>query len=535
MTKRDARDWTTPLLLTLSLHLLAFTLFINHRLFAVLEQPQPGALITLKAEIDGDDPDETDQDEGAAPGPQSPDPEPAKATVAELMRDAEKPPLTPLPQREPRPKPAPRPPEPTPLEERLKASAEAAGVMPLDGPDVPRPASGAAGSRGEARRQDGLRKHGGGADTEDAVAMGLRWLASVQDHDGGWDSDGYMQHYLPGADLQQRMAEGVGLGRNDVGITALCMLAFTGAGNSDLQGAHRSVVARARAWLLKQQRVEDGGFGLPQDAHRVTFYGHALATLALADLCLLTGDASLRAPLQRAVQYLARCQGPGGGWDYAQHYPGNDTWQPSTRNDLSISGWAALALAASREAGIEVPTDTLARLVHMLREHTRSDGDAIYANEGIRAMHRGVSMMSVSNLCRRLLGEPPDSETQQRQLRRISDNPPDWSAQDDLLGSNMYHWYYGSLAMLLSRDDPGGEDRWRSWNIALKRTLLPNQVKDGDRKGSFEPGQDYWARGGGGRLYSTAICVLTLQIYYRYEPELIRAHAADLAPLWQRD
>jgi hypothetical protein len=341
-----------------------------------------------------------------------------------------------------------------------------------------------------------------------------------------------MTHYLPNADHFQRMGEGVGLGRNDVGISALCMLAFTGAGHDDREGAHSGVVRRARQWLLSRQRVEDGGFGLAQDTLRVTFYGHSLATLALADLFLLTGDESLRTPIQRAVHYLSRCQGDGGGWDYPQPYPGDSNWKRPTRNDLSITGWAAMALVAAREGGIDVPVESLKRLVNLMRESTRLDGEAIYANEGVRAFHRGMSMLAVSNLCRRLLGEAGDTETQRKQRDRMAAMPPAWDGAAEMTGSNMYYWYYGSLALLLGRDQTGGEDRWRQWNIALKKTLLPHQEKSGDRRGSFDPKADYWANNGGGRLYSTAICVLTLEIYYRYEPELIRAHSADLAPLW---
>jgi hypothetical protein len=85
--------------------------------------------------------------------------------------------------------------------------------------------------------------------------------------------------------------------------------------------------------------------------------------------------------------------------------------------------------------------------------------------------------------------------------------------------------------MLLAKDGDGGDDRWRQWNIALKRTLLDNQVKSGGRRGSYDP-VCHWGKNGGGRVYSTAICVLNLEIYYRYEPEYLRVRAGELAHLW---
>ncbi|MBK8208038.1 MAG: terpene cyclase/mutase family protein [Planctomycetes bacterium] len=536
MTKRRKRDWGTPILLTLSVHLMAFTLFINHRLFSLWEEPRKGDFVTQLGGIEGVDPnDAKEKDEGAAPGPAAEEVQPSSASVSEMMREDDQPQPQPLPERT---KPVENATQSAatdtrPLSERLAANAGGSGSATVGQSPATLPGGGATGSRGQSRRADGLRKHGGGSDTEDAVEMGLAWLAKVQDHDGRWDSDGYMTHYLPGAPQHERMAEGVGMARNDVGITALCLLAFTGAGHDHLEGKYAGTVKAARDWLLSRQRADDGGFGLPTDTYRPTFYGHAIATLALCDLYMLTGDEKLRTPVQRAVNYLCDCQGDGGGWDYAQRYPGDTRWNRPERDDLSISGWAMLALTAAREAGLKVPVDSLVKLAGLMREATRKDGEAIYADQGVREFHRGMGMLAVSNLSRRLLGEAGDSPMQTRQRERMSATPPNWKAASELEGSNMYYWYYGSLALMVGRDADGGEDRWRKWNIELKKTLLPNQNKSGPRRGSFDPGGDYWAQAGGGRLYSTALCVLMLEIYYRYEPEYLRSHARELAPLWE--
>lgn len=530
---RKRRDWTTPLLLTLSVHLMAFTLFINHRLFTMFEQPRKGDHITRFGGVEGVDPaDEKEKDEGAAPGPQAEENQPSKASVSEALREEllpqPQPPATPA-----RPVEGPSKPETTDsrtLAERLAASHGGATVGESS---VNLPGGGVTGMRGEGRRQDGLRKHGGGSDTEDAVELGLAWLAKVQDHDGKWDSDGYMVHYMPGATGNERYDEGVGMARNDVGITALCLLAFTGAGHDGRSGKYATTVRKARDWLLSRQRVEDGGFGLPTDTYRPTYYGVSLATLALCDLYLLTGDQKLRTPIQRAVYFLCDSQGDAGGWDYSQRYPGDDKWQRPERNDLSITGWAVLALTAAREANLDVPQDALRKAAELFTQQTRKDGEAIYANKGTREHQRGMGMLAVSNVCRRLLGEDRESEIQRKQRQRLDKQPPKWSEANELLGNNMYYWYYGSLALMVGRDAEGGEDRWRKWNIELKKTLLPHQVKSGPRRGSFDPYNDAWAKSGGGRLYSTAICILMLEIYYRYEPEYLRAHAKELASLWE--
>jgi hypothetical protein len=507
-----------------------------------MQQPRAATGTTLQvSNLVGDDPEDTQQqdDSGAAPGDSAPNP--AQASVSSALQQVTSVEPVPLPQRD-RTKPQPDPAagenqaesaaDSMTLAERLARMKPAGGSSGADAQAFT-PGGGSHGLRGQGRRGEGLRRNGGSAETEDAVEMGLAWLASVQDSDGRWDSDGYMSHYLPNASAFDRGAEGMGLGRNDVGITGLCLMAFTGAGYVHTQGRYAQTVRQAKDWLLSSQRVEDGGFGLERDPNRPDMYGHCLATLGLCDLYLQSGDQRLRTPLRRALNYLLEMQGPGGGWDYAQRWPSQaGKFELSNRNDLSITGWAVMALVAGREAGFEIPRENLVRVQQCLKTATLSDGDAIYANQGVRADARGLAMLAVSNVSRRLLGESSSSRTQQLQRDRLGRNPPDWHKAGELLGSNEYAWYYGSLALMLGRDAPGGDNRWREWNAALKRTLVDNQCKAGPRKGSFDP-RGHWARHGGGRLYMTALCVLTLEIYYRYEPEYLRVRAGELGWLWE--
>jgi hypothetical protein len=74
-----------------------------------------------------------------------------------------------------------------------------------------------------------------------------------------------------------------------------------------------------------------------------------------------------------------------------------------------------------------------------------------------------------------------------------------------------YYWYYATLAMY----QHGGKE-WDTWNEAIKTQLLANQHTRGELAGSWDP-DDVWA-GVGGRVYQTAICTLSLEVYYRYLP-----------------
>ena len=74
----------------------------------------------------------------------------------------------------------------------------------------------------------------------------------------------------------------------------------------------------------------------------------------------------------------------------------------------------------------------------------------------------------------------------------------------------MYYWYYGSIAMFQL-----GGPYWKAWNGALKNALIPTQKRMGCNNGSWDPA-GAWG-GAGGRVYATAINVLTLEVYYRYK------------------
>ena len=91
-------------------------------------------------------------------------------------------------------------------------------------------------------------------------------------------------------------------------------------------------------------------------------------------------------------------------------------------------------------------------------------------------------------------------------------------AGDFLLGElpgegtyNLYYWYYATLGMYQLQGV-----YWQRWNEALRATLVSRQVKDGPLAGSWDT-NDLWG-GHGGRVYTTAMATLTLEVYYRFLP-----------------
>jgi len=83
-----------------------------------------------------------------------------------------------------------------------------------------------------------------------------------------------------------------------------------------------------------------------------------------------------------------------------------------------------------------------------------------------------------------------------------------------------YYWYYGTLGM----HQMGGRF-WRHWNEKIRRMYPEKQRRSPpDLFGSWDPDT---AVLNGGRLFSTAMSILSLETYYRFSPLLGEVDAAE--------
>src|SRR5262249_43734353 len=153
-----------------------------------------------------------------------------------------------------------------------------------------------------------LRRFGGDARSEAAVAASLDWLARHQAADGHWSLDGFPRD-------GKCNCGNPGGHHNDIAGTAFGLLPLLGAGYTHLPGTreqpnpYEKTVRRGLDYLLrKQAKTGDLGGGM---------YAHGLAGLALCEAYGLTRDARLKRPAQLAVNYTVFAQHGGGGWRYA--------------------------------------------------------------------------------------------------------------------------------------------------------------------------------------------------------------------------
>lgn len=378
-------------------------------------------------------------------------------------------------------------------------------------PDSPRPLEATPyRSRFGSEKQVALETFGGGVDTERAVLEGLKYLAAHQREAGHW------------ASARDRDAK-----YHDVrvGNTALCLLAFLAAGHTpDSDTQFSGTARRAVDYLLGTQLRRNGHFG------DTASYGHGIATYALAECYALTRSPSLRVPLERAVARILSQQIPDGyrggerlegGWGY--YYGDGSTYDSWPR--VSITSWQVMALEAARLGGIEVDEEALLAAGRFIAGSWDAHLGALRYSHDPQRLGSGYPTLPGSTpaglFALSLLGQDLSEDRfrapREYVMRRA---PRGWRYEGEeafveRAAANVYFLYYGSLAMLRA----GGSD-WRRWNVALKETLLPSQQQDG----SWRPLGVYARYAGDTRedsVFTTAMCVLSLEVYYRYFTPLL--------------
>jgi hypothetical protein len=358
-------------------------------------------------------------------------------------------------------------------------------------------------SRLDANRSARAERSGASAASEQAVERALDWLARHQDADGRWDGgtaryedgtavagdDDFTIHCPPGQTCFGECA----YWEADTALTGLALLTYLGAGYTHTEGKHATTVAKGLEFLLAQQK-KDGD--LRGASKAVGMYCHAMATLALCEAYALSLDEHLRDPAERAISFLVSARARDGqAWRYL---PG------ASVGDTSILGWVVMALKSAREVGLRVPDQAGIRrgtLLWLDRVSAgQSKGLARYQpTESVTA-----TMTAEAWICRQFLGaggpQPSSSEAANYLLQHESDRGD----------RNYYYWYYGTLAMFQH-----GSQAWLRWNTRVRDRIVTLQRPSGHQVGSWDPDDTmYGARGG--RLYSTTLAALTLEVYYRY-------------------
>ena len=220
----------------------------------------------------------------------------------------------------------------------------------------------------------------------------------------------------------------------------------------------------------------------------------------------------LRKYAQKGVNYLEKHRNPYKVWRYQPR--DND-------NDTSVTGWGVMVYKSAQDFKLMVNAQALKLCGVWFDEVTDPlTGKCGYSKRGEQSsrhpgdhstrfpQERGECMTAVGLMCRFFLGQTPkEQEVMTRAANTILAKGPRWDEKSGAI--DHYYWYYATYALY----QMGGK-HWKQWSKELTPAVVKTQRKDANFKGSWNPA-GAWGEDGG-RVYSTAILVLTLEAYYRY-------------------
>ncbi len=325
--------------------------------------------------------------------------------------------------------------------------------------------------------------------TENAVMRGLRWLRDHQNEDGSWGE------------------------KNKAAMTGLALLCFLGHGELTESPEFGFTVNHAVQWLVDGGNKYDSRLSMTRDGwgDNAGVYEHAIATYALGEFYTLTKDERLTELLPKAVAYIVQGQGPDGGWAYRY-----DKSQPG---DTSVSGWQVQALKAAHLTKLNLP-GVEAALDQAMKNFDRVQGPN--GGYGYRGPEDRYSLTGVGVLSE-LFWRGKRNKDLQRSVEFITDkSEKEFPVRYQGEKGDLYAWYYHSQAMLMY-----GGSAWTNWERRFSGEVVQAQTLAGDwppmRASGVGHLQD--ADNLNGQVYRTSLCVLMLEVYYRYLP-IHRAEAA---------
>jgi len=186
-----------------------------------------------------------------------------------------------------------------------------------------------------------------------AIERGLEWLSRAQGDDGAFRERGGLTY--PAA------------------MTGLAGMALVASGSTPTRGRYWREVRRGVDFLLRAADPRTGLVSVPSEEPH-TMYGHGFATLFLGSVRGMEEDRQtqekLQLALRRAVALISAAQSPAGGWYY----------DPDSNSDEgSVTVTQVQALRACRMAGVLVDRATIDRAVDYVRRCQNADGSIRYS------------------------------------------------------------------------------------------------------------------------------------------------------------
>ena len=197
---------------------------------------------------------------------------------------------------------------------------------------------------------------------------------------------------------------------------------------------------------------------------------------------------SIGAALELAVRAAVTSQkkNPLGAWRYSPD---------ATDADTSVSGAVLVGLLAARNAGIEVPDESIDKAISYYKSMTSTSGQVAYSG-GMGGFDESLARISIATLVysvARRKDLPQFKATLDYLVEKIDDTASGGYAE--------YQRYYQAQALF-----QGDIEAWKKWNKLLVRQLKQAQQADGSIPGQF------------GAAIGTSLSLLALALNYRFLP-----------------
>ena len=324
-------------------------------------------------------------------------------------------------------------------------------------------------------RQRALEKFGGTPETEAAVSRALAYLSRMQQSDGHWTK------------IIGETHEG-DKDAHDTALTGLSLLCFLASNHTpNHAGPYQQTVRKGVDYLISREGA-DGD--LRGDGN---MYDQGIASLAMGEAAAMTNDPRIVEASHRAAQFIVAAQNRAGGWRYSPR---------DLFSDTSVMGWQIMALHSAERTGFQIPDELKRKAGEYL--NSVSTGKQGMLTGYLTALPT-TTMTAEATFSRLLLGQDVNAAKAQEVADYLDRKLP---ARDAL---NFYYIYYGSLALMQLQGD-----QWQRWNAQTSRLLVDLQERTGAMAGSWTTESEWGPRGG--RIYTTALATLSLEVYYRYAP-----------------
>ena len=297
-------------------------------------------------------------------------------------------------------------------------------------------------------------------------------------------------------------------------------MAFLAVGESP-DGQYKQQLANAIDFIIAQQKsngliatTAPNDVPIPRNVEhevigRTSCYNHAISALALAEVygqCTPEQAKRVSPVIERAIAATLEMQKwPGkqtsdvGGWRYLGKSGVNDS-------DLSVTGWQLMFLRSARNAGFDVPKESIDAAVKYIEKCFLKDKDRrTYAylagnRKGITRAMAGAGVLAMAHAGKHDSQEALDSgdwilaqgfATYNKHTPPYGGRPRDRFLYDCVVCSQaMYHL---------------GGKYWEQFFPPMVNVLLANQQADGSWP-SEKSERQY------GRCYSTSLCILSLSV-----------------------